>query len=317
MSIKKGKGKVKLPLSYETKVSSSYRVTVPKWISFIEPGDTIEGHLRFLGEDGVYLYEKKVSVNRHITIGHVKHFLPNKKLPPRVEIIIEQVTKAFDEGIEFNLIAYSYDEKNTVMNFSLVKPLPQVQLILDYKSEKIMTSFFNNTKENFPLFQEIEYEEHRWIVPLFFSLHTMIGVKIPSLLFLVMNQNLYQKFNNTKDTIAKLLQRYISWLNDINDLNKETLSKLSMQLLNILENQKTPRYYETKDLLRLDDAKRAVLLIALKEHKKGGLTLQKLSTKIKMDIKTTSDIVENFIEQGVLRIYTEDRIDVIDTTWVI
>ncbi len=317
MSIKKGKGKIKLPLTYETKVSSSYRVTVPKWISFIESGDTIEGHLRFIGKKDFYPYEKKVSGNRHITIGHVKHFLHNRELPPRVEITIEKVTKTFDEGIVFNLVAYSYDENNIVMNFSLVKPLPPIQLILDYKSENIMTSFFNNSKEKFPLFQEIEYEEHRWIVPLFFSLHTMMGVKIPSLLFLVMTQNLYQKFNNNRDTIEKLLQRYISWLNDLNDLNKETLSKLSIQLLNILEHQETPRYYETKDLLQLEDVERAVLLVVLKEHKKGGITLQKLSTRIKMDIKTTSDIVEIFIEQGVLRIYTEDRIDVVDTTWVI
>ncbi len=317
MSIKKGKGKIKLPLTYETKVSSSSRVTVPKWISFIEPGDTIEGHLRFIDKTDFYPYEKKVSGNRHITIGHVKYFLHDRKLPPRVEITIEKVTKTFDEGIAFNLISYSYDEKNTVMNFSLVKPLPQIQLILDFKSEKIINTFFNNTKEIFPLFQEIEYEEHRWIVPLFFTLHTMMGVKIPSLLFLVMTQNLYQKFNNNKDIIEKLLQRYISWLNDINDLNKETLSKLSMQLLHILENQKAPRYYETKDLLNLEDIERAVLLLTLKEHKKGGITLQKLSTKIKMDIKTISEIVENFIKQGVLRIYTEDRIDIVDTTWVI
>jgi len=130
---------IKLPITYETAVTTSNRITVPKWITYIEIGDRIEGFIQLIDQETKYPYDKKVSSTRHITIGFLRTNLPDKKLPSRLKITIEKVHKTISEGLDFNLVTYKSDNGAYLMNFSTAKPEPGIQFRLDTFTEEFVS----------------------------------------------------------------------------------------------------------------------------------------------------------------------------------
>ena len=150
--------KMKLPITFESAVTSSNRVTVPTWLSFVEEGDRIEGYVQLIEDDTAYPFDKKISTTRHITVGFIRSSLPDKKLPSRLRVTIERVHKTISEGLSFNLVGYKEQGGNYLMNYSTVKPSSSVQFKLDTYTEELVEKYFLLPDKDISQFVEPIYE---------------------------------------------------------------------------------------------------------------------------------------------------------------
>jgi len=144
-----------------------------------------------------------------------------------------------------------------------------------------------------------------------------MGGTIPVILYLVMSQEYYQKYNDSLKKIAKLVLRMSNWVFSINDFNTETLSKLSSQIKDILDKQTEPEYLEMSAILKLPKLEREILLVTLKEHRNGGITLQNLAEQVRVNQKTVLEKAEELIRKGILRKFEDNDQTIIDSLWVV
>ena len=309
---------MKLPLTFESAVTSSNRVTIPKWVSFVDEGDKIEGFIQLLDNDTAYPFDKKVSTTRHITVGYVRSSLPDKYLPSRLRITIQRVHKSISEGLVFNLVGYREEKGNYLMNYSTVKPVSSIQFKLDSYTEEFVEKYFLLPDKDINQFLDPIYEEEekRWIIPVFIPIEDEMGSRIPVILYFILSQSNYQKYNDNLEKVNELISRFSNWIFDINDFNKETLSKLSSQLHDIIENQIEPEYFEMTAVLKLPSHEREILLIALKEHRRGGIALKALSEQLQEVPQNVQETVDGLERKGILRKFVENGQTIVDSLWV-
>ena len=150
---------MKLPVTFEAAVTSSNRVTVPTWLTFIESGDIIEGFIQLLDSDATYPFEKKLSSTRHITVGLIKPFLPLKELPHRLGITIHKVHKSISESLDFNLVGYREENGHYLMNYSTIKPESAVQFHLDTSTEEFVEAHFDERTSSTMTTEPVYLEE--------------------------------------------------------------------------------------------------------------------------------------------------------------
>ncbi len=288
-------------------------------MSFIDGGDRVEGYVQLVDGDTTFPFDKKLSATRHITIGFIRSSLPGKELPSRVRITIQYVHKAVEEGLSFNLVGYKKDDGNYVMNYSTAKPGSSIQFKLDTFTEEFVSGYFESKHTDVNLFLDPIYEEERkkWIIPVFIPIQDEMGGNIPIILYLILIQDYYQKFNDYFETISKLLLRFSNWIFDIDDFNKENMSKLSSQLNDILDKGLEPEYFEIGKILQLPDLDRGILVTVLKEHRSGGITLSLLSRQLQETPQKISTKIDELTKKGILRKYDENGQTIIDTLWIV
>ena len=288
-------------------------------MSFIEGGDKVEGYVQLLDGDTIFPFEKKLSATRHITIGFIRSSLPGKELPNRVKITIQYVHKTVEEGLSFNLAGYKKDDGNYIMQYSTAKPSSSIQFRLDTFTEEFVSEYFESKHSDVNLFLDPLYEEEgkKWIIPIFIPIQDEMGGNIPIILYLILIQDYYQKFNDSFEKISKLLLRFSNWIFDINDFNKENMSKLSSQLNNLLDKEIEPEYLEMSKILQLPDLERGILVTVLKEHKSGGIPLSLLSRQLQETSQKISTKVDEMTKKGILRKYEENGQIIIDTLWIV
>ena len=310
---------IKLPVTFEAAVTSSNRITIPTWISYIEGGDEVVGYVQIIGEEITFPFTKKVSNTRHITVGFVRSSLPNKQLPPRLQITIEKVNKIIMEGLNFNLVSYKSENGDYIMNFSTAKSEPSIQFRLDTFTSDFVQDYFKRRNEEVNQFLEPFYfeEEKRWVIPIYIPVPDEMGATIPFVIYFVLSQDYYQKYIEVKDKIRKLILRLSNWAFDIDDFNIETLSKLSSQLQEIIEKNIEPEYYEMKAILEMPSSEREILLVVLKEHRSGGISLERLSGQLNQTRQNVLKRVEGLVKQGLLRKQESDGQTIIDILWVV
>ncbi len=310
---------MKLPYTFESSVTSSNRITIPTMLTYIETGDRIEGYVQLIDDDATYPFDKKLSSSRHITIGHIKSFLPDKKLPPRVRITIQKIHKSISEDLEFNLVSYRDVQGNITMNYSTMKPQNSEQLQLDNFTQDFFTAYYTDIGSEFNQFLEPFYidETKKWITPIVLPLIDEYGAKIPVLLFLILSQNYYQNYNDTLSKTEVLIQRLTDWIFELDDFNMETLSRISSQLQEIIEHNKEPKYMDMKAILSLPDLQREIVLVALKEHRNGGITLDTLVLQTRETKQEVSAQIDELVREGILRRFEEENTVVIDTLWIL
>ncbi len=310
---------IKLPVTFEAAVTSSNRITIPTWISYVEGGDEVEGYVQIIGKEITFPFTKKVSNTRHITVGFVRSSLPNKQLPPRLQITIEKVNKIISEGLDFNLVSYRSENGDYIMNFSTAKPESSIQFRLDTFTSDFVQDYFQRRNEEVNQFLDPFYdeEEKKWIIPIYIPIPNEMGATIPFVVYFVLSHNYYQKYLGVKDKIRKLILRLSNWAFDINDFNIETLSKLSSQLQDLLEKNIEPEYYEMKSILEMPTSEREILLITLKEHRSGGISLERLAENLQQTQQNILAKVDDLVKQGILRKQEEDDQTIIDILWVI
>ncbi len=294
-------------------------MTIPAFLSFIEGGDRVVGYVQLIDGDETFHFEKKMSTFRHITIGFIRSSLPGKELPNRVKITIQYVHKAVEEGLSFNLVGYKKDDGNYIMNYSTAKPNSSIQFRLDTFTEEFVSGYFESKNTEVNLFLDPIYDEEskKWIIPVFIPIQDEMGGNIPVILYLILIQDYYQKFNDTFEKISKLLLRFSNWFFDINDFNKENMSKLSSQLNDLLDKNIEPEYFEMGKVLQLPDLDRGILVTVLKEHKSGGITLSLLSKQLQETPQNVSAKVDELIKKGILRKYKDNDQTIIDTLWIV
>ncbi|MCE7741432.1 MAG: hypothetical protein GOP50_03150 [Candidatus Heimdallarchaeota archaeon] len=310
---------MKLPVTFESTVTSSNRVTIPTWLSFIDPGDLLEGYVQLINKDDSYPFSKKVSNSRHITVGHIKPFLQSRELPSRLRITIEKVHKQIADGLDFNLVGYKEENGGYAMNFSSIKPETSTQFHLDTFTENFVKKYFEDETQAVktllnPFFLD---EVKKWIKPVFLPLYDEMGAKVPVILFLVLSQDYYQKLIDNLSKIDTLLQRLINWIYDINDFNIATLSKLSSQIQLILEKQKEPEYLDMKSILSLPSLQREIVLITLKEHRHGGITLDSIVSQVRNTKQNVVKEIDALVKRGILRQFDDEQTIVVDSLWVV
>jgi len=288
-------------------------------LSFIDGGDRVEGFVQLIDDDTAYPFDKKLTATRHITIGFIRSSLPGKKLPKRVRITIQYVHKAVEEGLCFNLVSYKKDNENYIMNYSTAKPSSSIQFRLDTFTEEFVSEYFESRYTDDNLFLDAIYEEEgkKWIIPVFIPIQDEMGGKVPVIIYLILIQDYYQKFNDSFEKISKLLLRFSNWIFNINDFNKENMSKLSSQINNLLDKKLEPEYLEMGKILQLPDLERGILVTVLKEHRSGGITLSLLSRQLQETSEKVSAKVEEMSRRGILRKYEENDQTIIDTLWIV
>ncbi len=309
---------MKLPVTFESAVTSSNRVTVPTWLSFVEEGDRLEGFVQLLDDDTSYPFDKKISTTRHITVGYIRTSLPDKKLPSRLRITIQRVHKTTSEGLSFNLIGYKEEGGNYLMNYSTAKPSSSVQFKLDTYTEELVEKYFLLPDKDISQFVEPIYEEEekKWIIPIFVPIEDEMGAQIPVIIHFVLSQDNYHNYLESMEKVSKLILRFSNWMYDVNDFNTETLSKLSSQFQDIIEKQLEPEYFEMRAVLQLPKNERELLLIALKEHRSGGIILKTLAHQVRDSEQNVQKTVNDLVQRGVLRKFVEEGQTIVDTLWV-
>ncbi len=310
---------MKLPVTFESNVSSSNRVTVPTWLSYIEPGDLLEGYVQLLDRDDQYPFSKTLSMSRHITVGHIKQFLPSRELPSRLRITIESVKKLESEGEEFNMFGYKEVNGKYRMIFNTMKLDPSIQLHLDNFTANFVEKYFENENSTIKQCLELKYLDKvkKWIKPISLVLEDEMGAKIPVIIFLKLSQEYSERLSKYSTKIDTLLQRFSKWIFDINDFNIEILSKLSSQLKLILEKQQEPEYLDMKDIFPLPDLQREIILIAIKEHPNRGITFDKLVLATRESKQNVDKAIEKQVNKGYLRRFEENETDIFDTLWIV
>ncbi|NPD89005.1 MAG: MarR family transcriptional regulator [Asgard group archaeon] len=205
------------------------------------------------------------------------------------------------------------------MNFSTAKPESSIQFRLDTFTADFVQDYFQRRKEGVYQFLDPFYdeEEKRWIIPIYIPIPDEMGATIPFVVYLVLSQDYYQKYLDVKEKIRKLILRLSNWAFDISDFNKETLSKLSSQLQEILEKNIEPEYYEMKAILEMPILEREILLVALKEHRSGGISLDLLTEQLQKTKQSVLQTVNSLVKQGILRKQEEDDQIIVDILWVV
>ncbi len=306
-------------MKYEATVTSSSRITIPRWIVFIEPEDVIEGFIQVPNVDASYPFEKKVSATRHITIGFIKIFLPDKTIPKRVNITITKVNKMGIDDFCFNLVSYKQDDTNFLMNFSSIKPNTIIQFKLDTLVEEYGNTYFERQVAEGNYFLEPIFEEKdgKWIISVYIPVQDDMGGMFPFILFFILSQECYQKYIVSMTKIKKLIQRLSNWIYNHDDLNKENLSKFSSQLREILEKGTGPNYLEMKEILKMPTLEREIILVVLKEHRNGGISLEHLAKYLHESQKNISEVISELANKGYIRQLKEKEVTIIDSLWII
>ena len=311
---------LKLPITFDANVGSNNRVTIPAWLSYVEPGDTVKGYVQIIDKNPRYPFEKNVLSSRHITVGFIKASLRNQEMPSRLRITIEEVIKSKVEVLEdFNLVGYKEDNGSYAMSFSTIKPELETQFHLDTLTSDFIQKYFEDSTTAVDKFVEPFYlaDSKKWIRPLFLLLDDEMGARIPTLIYLILSQDYYQKMLINADLVDTLLQRFTNWIFDIADFEKPVLHMLSSHLQFILEKGDEPDYLDTKDLLKLADLQRKIVLMLIKEHVNRGMSTDNIVALIKDSKSNVKKAINELVEKGILRKYSVEDIDITDTFWVV
>ncbi len=240
-------------------------------------------------------------------------------MPNRVNITITKVNKIVIDDFCFNLVSYKQDANNFLMNFSSVKPNSTIQFKLDTLAEEYENKFFERQVANGNYFLEPIFEEKdgKWIISVYIPVQDNMGTLFPFILFFILSQDCYQKYTLTITKIKKLVQRLSNWILSHDDLNKENLSKFSSQLREILEKGTEPEYLEMKEILKMPTLEREIILVLLKEHRSGGISLEHLAQYLRESPKTVSEVTSELANRGLLRQLKEKDVTIIDSLWII
>jgi hypothetical protein len=219
----------------------------------------------------------------------------------------------------FNLVSYKQDANKYIMNFSSIKPNTSIQFKLDTLAEEYGNTFFERqvSEGNHYLEPIFEEKDGKWIISIYIPAQDDMGSTFQFIFFFILSQECYQKYNATIAKIKKLVHRFSIWLYSCEDLNKENLSKLSSQFREILEKGSEPNYLEMKEILKMPTSEREIILVVLKEHRSGGISLEHLAQLLQESQKIVSEVVSKLVNKGFLRILKEDDVTIIDSLWII
>jgi len=240
-------------------------------------------------------------------------------MPKRVNITITKVNKIVIDDFCFNLVSYKQDANNFLMNYSSVKPNSTIQFKLDTLAEEYENEFYERQVADGNYFLEPIFEEKdgKWIISIYIPAQDDMGNMFQFIFFFILSQEFYQKYNATIDKIKKLVQRFSTWINSHEDLDKENLSKLSSQLREILEKGTEPDYLEMKGILKMPTLEREIILVLLKEHRSGGISLDHLAQYLRESSKNISEVTSELANKGLLRQLKEKDVTIIDSLWII
>ncbi|MHA1552399.1 MAG: hypothetical protein ACTSQC_10705 [Candidatus Heimdallarchaeaceae archaeon] len=240
-------------------------------------------------------------------------------MPNRVNITITKVNKIVIDDFCFNLVSYKQDNNDFLMNFSSIKPNATIQFKIDTLAEEYGNTFFERQAAEGNYFLEPIFEEKdgKWIISVYIPVQDDMGSMFPFILFFIFSQDCYQKYNASIEKIKKLVHRLSSWIYNQDDLNKENLSKLSSQLREILEKGTEPNYLEMKEILKMPTLEREIILVILKEHRSGGISLEHLAQYLHESQKKVSEVASELANRGFLRQLKEKDVTIIDSLWII
>ncbi|MHA1259663.1 MAG: hypothetical protein ACTSSG_07250 [Candidatus Heimdallarchaeaceae archaeon] len=324
---------MQLPLTFEVSVSSYKRITIPKWISFIETKDVVEGFIQLIKPDDPkhdyhspiktekrYYFSRQVAQNRMISLGALRYSLPNKKFTPRLLVTIENVKKAISTDLCFNLVSYIYQDGEFLLNYETIQLKPTVQFFLDSLAERVLEGLFQaNMSKKSSILKDSYYldDDKIWIIPIENQTFDEMGGKVPLLLFLILNQECYEKYIQNQEEVLHLFKRFNIWLLDRVEFNKANLANLSSQLQNIIVLGIEPEYYSAAEILRMKEPRGQIIQIVIKEHENRGIKVKKLAEVLRRDPTEIQKIVDELAKEGLVIKFVQNGEEVVDSSWVV
>ena len=72
-----------------------------------------------------------------------------------------------------------------------------------------------------------------------------------------------------------------------------------------------------KEILKMPTSEREIVLVVLKEHRSGGVSLEHLAQLLRESQKIVSEAVSKLANKGFLRQLKEEDVTIIDSLWII
>jgi len=313
---------ITLPITIEVKVGSYYRVTIPKYLNFIEENDIISGTIKISGMDSLFPFEKKVSSNRTITVGFIKSSIIDEKIPERIILTINSVKHQDKPKSSFASLSFLQEGNNLLTIHSAGAVNNETILYLKEKSLRYIEEQYKPQEfENKFLFLAVEYlkKEKTWAVPIAYKLQGDFSENILGILYLLFPQPEYQQFNELKEYFLSLVERFSLWLNWVDEFNSNVLDILFKQFRRILETSKPISFYGLQEIMKIKDIiKKRILLVAIKNRKRNGLTLNELCTFLELDdIKLVNKKLDELVSQELIIKHELDDDFAFDISWVL
>lgn len=305
--------KPKLPATYRGKVGTKWRVTVPTYLSFIEPKDYISGYITIIqtGEQ-IPFKEKMINVSRMFSIGNLLRHLP-RNLDPKsiayVDVTIEQVKKStqLEAEVEFNVLLYHLSESNPVLVYSLESLSTSLQFTIDNYISKLAEEIFGSTFAKFKFFEPLYLDNHElWLAAIFFSIKELV-LKHGYFLVIVVDLEHYQSFVASQKALKRLIRRFVSWVNGQNNINVATLSRLSGDIQKIIFFQQEPQYYNLSKIMLSSEPEKHILINLLRAHRANEvLSIQDLIRLTKQDQWQIEESIDSLLHKGLIYEAHED-----------
>ncbi len=299
----------KLPVNLVLRVGSYDRVSIPKWLSFISPGDTLEGYITLPENSQPYPFSKKISTNRTITIGFLKSSI--NVMPEKVNVTITKIIKSVTskEALAVAFLSFNKDIKLIYQS----KGVGNQQLLHSLRSSA--EQIFNQEASKAPsLFNSYEMSERydkntdRWTVQLLFSMQGEFTNYCLGVIYLIFSQDNYQSFKSSLGKIEELLGRFTHFLNWDDEFNPQIIGLLLSQIFRIVHSNEEVRYIGLEDILSFEDPiQKKILLFAIKSRKNNGFSLEQLC-----EVFNKTEEEKDYIRKQLNELVKKELIVVID-----
>ncbi|MHA1224842.1 MAG: hypothetical protein ACTSP3_16620 [Candidatus Heimdallarchaeaceae archaeon] len=218
------------------------------------------------------------------------------------------------------MVSYIYQDGEFLLNYETIQLKPTVQFFLDSLAERVLEGLFQaNMSKKSSILKDSYYldDDKIWIIPIENQTFDEMGGKVPLLLFLILNQECYEKYIQNQEEVLHLFKRFNIWLLDRVEFNKANLANLSSQLQNIIVLGIEPEYYSAAEILRMKEPRGQIIQIVIKEHENRGIKVKKLAEVLRRDPTEIQKIVDELAKEGLVIKFVQNGEEVVDSSWVV
>ncbi|MHA1778315.1 MAG: hypothetical protein ACTSUF_04670 [Candidatus Heimdallarchaeaceae archaeon] len=306
--------KSQLPATFRGQIRSKWRITIPTYITFIEPRDYVSGYITIPHSDVKIPFQNKlVNASRMVSIGSLLRHLPRGMDPKSityVDMTIERVKKSIQSEVEsyFNVCLYQIKEQTPLLNFTLQAVSDDIQFHLDDFAVKYTQKILGSTFKRYEFVEPFLIENLQlWITPIFFSIREL-SMKYAYIMILILDLENYQNYLKVKKQMERLIRRFVSWANDTTSVNVETLAKLSTDMQRLIYQNQEPEYYDIGKIINLPEFQRDIIINLIRSHRsRRFLSINELAQIIGQPNWIIEDHIAELLDKGLIYEVQENK----------
>ncbi len=239
----------------------------------------------------------------------------------------EEIHFAFsDSSIKFNLFVYmKITPSSDFAPFYTFHNDPLAELSLarwvNIEGCQLFVDSFADSSNRFNFFDNpLQINGHK-AIPIGMVFDTGINL-VPTIIFILVKDEIFLQYLQMNEELIVLLERFITWFDSCEhhlDSYKRIFEILARKIEKMVLEYLVPEYFEIQKLLSLDDVKREMLLMVLKYHRLGGVSINMLKNTLTLPQKEIYKHIDALIAKDLLYIYTkkEQRSEIVDVLWYI